>query len=52
MTHFAQWQITDTIIVNEYFACIDFHTTLGTATIQFNKICVFLYISFAVLSSQ
>ena len=45
MTHFAQWQITDSSIVNEYFACIDFHTALGNATIQFNKICVSLFIS-------
>ena len=45
MTHFAQWQITDSSIVNEYFACIDFHTALGNASIQFNKICVSLFIS-------
>ena len=42
---FRQWKITDISIVNEYFVCIDFHTALGNATIQFNKICVFLYIS-------
>ena len=38
---FRQWQITDISIVNEYFVCIDFHTALGNATIQFNKICFF-----------
>ena len=44
MTHFAQWQITDISIVNEYFVCIDFHTALGNATIQFIGF-VFLCIS-------
>ena len=46
MTHIARWQITDTSIVNEHFVCIDFHTALDNATIQFNKICVSLFSSF------
>ena len=33
MTHFAQWQITDISIVNEYFVCIDFHKGVGFVTI-------------------
>ena len=45
MTHFAQWQITDICVVNKYFVCIDFRTALGFATIQFNYICVYLFIS-------
>ena len=44
MSHFARWQITDISIVNEYFVCIDFHTALGNATIQFIRF-VFLCIS-------
>ena len=45
MTHFAQWQITDICVVNKYFVCIDFRKALGFATIQFNYICVYLFIS-------
>ena len=32
MTHFAQWQITDISVVNDYFVHIDFHTAFGFAT--------------------
>ena len=32
MTRFAQWQITDISIVNEYFVCIHFLTARGFAT--------------------
>ena len=46
MTHLVRWQITDISIANEYFVCIDFHTALGNATIQFNKISVSLFSSF------
>ena len=45
MTHFAQWQITDICVANKYFVFIDFRTALGFATIQFNYICVYLFIS-------
>ena len=33
MTHFAQWQIIEISIVNEYFVCIDFYTARGFAII-------------------
>ena len=33
MTRFAEWQITDVSIVNEYIVRIGFHTALGFAAI-------------------
>ena len=42
---FHSKEISDVGIMNEYFVRIDFQTTLGFATIKFNKICVSIFIS-------
>ena len=39
-THFAQWQITDISIVNDYFVCIDFWTG-GSMGQSVNKAWIF-----------
>ena len=45
MTYFANWQITDINVVNEYFVCIYFRTALGFATIRVNNIFISQFIA-------
>ena len=49
---FHSKEISDIGIMNEYFVRIDFQTTLGFATIKFNKICVSIFISLQCCYSQ
>ena len=49
---FHSKEISDIGIMNEYFVRIDFQTTLGFATIKFNKICVSIFISLQCCYSE
>ena len=49
---FHSKEISDIGIMNEYFVRVDFQTTLGFATIKFNKICVSIFISLQCCYSE